>query len=76
MIVNCGIVDMLIAVGGHESHQGWIDYSHGDQGPLLSGAACLQPFGAVLFHAVDSISEGVWGGYSWSETGLKKLPVK
>jgi hypothetical protein len=59
MIVNSGIVDMQIAVGEHESHQGWIDCAPGDQCSLFSGVACNQPSGIVLFQAVDSISGGL-----------------
>ena len=75
MIVNSGIVDMQIAVGEHESHQGGIDYAPGDHCPLLSGLPAFNRLASFLFHAVDSIS-GVWGGYSWPETRLKKQPVK
>ena len=36
MIVNTGIVDKQVAVGGLESHQGRIDCAPGDQCLLLS----------------------------------------
>jgi hypothetical protein len=72
MIVNCGIVDMQIAVGGQENHPGWIDCTPGEQCPQFSGAACFQLSGVVLFQAVDSISGGL-GRIFMARNQIKKV---